>query len=306
MQLPDDDTLRWIVTTLAHLRAAHGEVVGAPPLLQPTSEFFPDEFRHDVASVGTLLRRMIEYAPLRDGLPVALELLEAAEAHAGGCGSIACGTGGGTAARGLGAEPSGGGYRVRLAVTDVAQADLLTTSLARSVGALVLHEAGEDVDANTSEIAAVTCGFGVLLANGASVWAKSCGGLRMTQATSLPVEAIAVALALFVALHGGKASDARRHLGATQREAYDVAEEWVASNAQLIDALRERPAMIATRVFDVEPVRGLLGRWLHRRRTESVMRAAPARQAPPMGEERRRRLEEARALVDEVMPGAKS
>ena len=64
-------------------------------------------------------------------------------------------------------------------------------------GALVLHEAGEESTMATgpeAEIAAVACGLGVLLANGASVWAKSCGGLRMAQATVLSVEEAAVAL----------------------------------------------------------------------------------------------------------------
>lgn len=305
MELPDDDTLRWIVTTFAHLRAGHGATIGSPPLLQPTSEFFPDEFRPDATSIERLLRRMIGYGPLADGLAVELELLEPEDGHAGGCGAAACGPGGAARARGAGAERLGDGYRVQLAVTDAGHADLLATSLGRSVGALVLHEAGEEVDADASEIAAVVCGFGVLLANGAAVWAKSCGGLRMTQATVLPVEPLAVALALFVALHGGKASEARKHLGATQREAFELAEDWVESNPQLVETLRERPEMLAAGVFDIEPVRGLLGRWLHRRRTEKAERGAPARPATVMSDERRRRLEEARALVDEVMTEAK-
>ena len=91
------------------------------------------------------------------------------------------------------------GYRVVVSATDVGNPDVLSTSLARSVGALVLHEAGEHVGAVPSEIAAVVCGFGVLLLNGSAVWAKACGGLRMAQATVLPVEEMAVALALFVA-----------------------------------------------------------------------------------------------------------
>src|SRR5580693_5621667 len=44
MELPSDDSLRWIVGTYARVRSACGEALGAPALVQPTGEFFPDEF----------------------------------------------------------------------------------------------------------------------------------------------------------------------------------------------------------------------------------------------------------------------
>jgi hypothetical protein len=53
MDLPNDDALRFIVSTYARLRAAHGESIGDPTLLQPTAEFFPDEFRSDAPSVAS-------------------------------------------------------------------------------------------------------------------------------------------------------------------------------------------------------------------------------------------------------------
>jgi hypothetical protein len=148
----------------------------------------------------------------------------------------------------------------------------------------------------------------VLLANGSAVWAKSCGGLRMAQASVLPVEEAAVALALFVAVHGRKASEARAHLGATQREALDLAFAWTDSNPLLVETLRDRPALLEGGAFEIEPVRGMLGRWLHKRKLDKEMRAHSAHStvaaaAPPVSEEKRRRLEEARALVDEVLGG---
>jgi hypothetical protein len=300
MDLPSDDSLRRIVTTMARLRAAHGAAIGEPALVQPTAEFFPDEFRPDVASVGQLLRRMLGYAPLSTELGIELAVLVPEPDHAGGCGSAACGPGGsGGGAAGVDVQELENGYRVVVSATDVGNPDVLSTSLARSVGALVLHEAGEHVGAVQSEIAAVVCGFGVLLLNGSAVWAKACGGLRMAQATVLPVEEMAVALALFVALHGHKVSHARKHLGTTQRDAFDVAQDWVESNPLLIASLRDRPERLESGALDLEPVRGVLGQWLHKRKLEQALRARPV-STPTITAERRRRLEEVSALLDDV------
>jgi hypothetical protein len=304
MELPSQDGLRWIVSTFAQQLASFGEAIGTPPLVQPTGAFFPDEFQRDAPSVERLLRRMMGYAPLAEDLGIELAFLAPEENHAGGCGSMACGSGGGAGAKASVAEVEDG-YRIFIAVTDVSNPDVLTTSLARSVGALVLHEAGQECDdgaAPEAEIAAIACGLGVLLVNGSAVWAKSCGGLRMAQATSLSVQEASVALALFVALHGIKHSEALEHLGATQREAMDQALAWVESNPQIVEALRGRPEMLASGLFQMEPVRGLLGRWLHKRKVEREL-VAPESAPAPVSEDRRRRLEEARALVDEVLGG---
>jgi hypothetical protein len=306
MDLPPEDSLRWIVRTYARLRAAHGEAIGTPALVQPTGEFFPDAFQRDAPSVERLLRRMMSYTPLAEDLGVELAFLAPDENHSGGCGSAACGPAGGG---GGGANPLvqelEDHYRAFVAVTDVGNPDVLTASLARTVGALLLHEAGEEVEdaaGPESEIAAVACGLGVLVASGAAVWAKSCGGLRMAQATVMSVEEAAVALALFVAVHGVNASAASSNLGATQREAFDLAVAWTESNPDLVEALRDRPELLESGLFQMEPVRGLLGRWLHKRSVEKERAPAPA-QAAPLSEDKRRRLEEARALVDEVLGG---
>ena len=301
MDLPDDDSIHRIVKAFAHLRAAHGAAIGTPALVQPTGEYFPDEFRPDVPSVGQLLRRMIAYAPISSELGIELAVSMPEPSHAGGCGSMACSTGGSGGAGGVDVHELEDGYRVVVSATDVGNPDVLSASLARSVGALVLHEAEELVGAATSEIAAVVCGFGVLLLNGSAVWAKSCGGLRMAQATVLPVEEIAVALALFAAVHGYKVSQVRKHLGTTQREAFDVAQDWTESNPLLVASLRDRPLrLVESGSLDLEPVRGVFGQWLHKRKLEQAMRARPTKQASSMSEERRRRLEEVSALLDEA------
>jgi hypothetical protein len=306
MSLPSEDALRWIVRTYARLRAACADAIGTPALLQPTGEFFPDEFQLDAPSVERLLRRMIGYSPVADDLGIELAFFapEEGTGHAGGCGSLACGSGGGGGRTAVPlVQELEDGYRVLVAVNDVSNPDVLTTSLARSVGALVLLESGEAVEPGEDEIAAVACGFGVLLANGAAVWAKSCGGLRMAQATVMPVEELSAALALFVAVHGIKPGLARAQLGATQRDAFDEAQAWVESNPLLVETLRDRPALLESGVIDLEPVRGMLGRWLHKRKVDKEMAAPATPAASSISDDKRRRLEEARALVDEVLGG---
>ncbi len=306
VDLPNDAALKVIVSTYARLRAAHGEAIGDPPLLQPTGEFFPDEFAPDGPGVGRLFARMVAYAPLASDLPVELAFItpDGDDGHAGGCGSAACGP---RAAAGVLAghvDDLDDRYRVSVAAKDVAHPVLLASSLARAVGGLVLLEAGEvagDVGPAASEIAAAMCGFGVLLAAGSAVWAKSCGGLTMAQATALSVEEAAVILALFIAVHGHSAADARRHLDATQREAFDHAVEWTESNPLLVETLRDWPALLEGGAFDIEPTRGLLGRWLHKRRLDRDLRAPLAAPRSTLSEAQRRRMAEAKALVDEVL-----
>jgi hypothetical protein len=78
---------------------------------------------------------------------------------------------------------------------------------------------------------------------------------------------------------------------------------WTESNPYVVESLRDRPAVLEGGLFTLEPVRGLLGRWLHKRKLDRELRspdAAPAAVAP-ISDDRRRRLEEARALVDEVL-----
>lgn len=304
MDLPADRALRWIVSTYARLLAEHGAALRGSVLVQPTGEYFPDEFLADPPSVMRLFRRTMGYAPLAEDLGVELAFLAPDEDHAGGCGSLACGSGGGGGQLATVAEIEDG-YRVFVAATDVGNPDVLAASLARATGALVLHEAGEAEadDPATAEIAAIACGLGVLVASGSSVWAKGCGGLRMAQATVLSVEEAGVALALFSAVHGVKPSVARAHLGATQREAFDHAHAWIESNPYVVESLRDRPAVLEGGLFTLEPVRGMLGRWLHKRKLDRELRspeAAPSAPAP-VSDDKRRRLEEARALVDEVL-----
>ena len=307
MVLPSEDILRQLVGSYARLRAAHGVAIGRPVLVQPTGGFFPDAFVGDAPSVERLLRRLVTYAPIADDLTLELAFVAPADPQAGGCGASACCANGEVDVRGHGVEETTHGYRVSIAVNEIGHPSLLTASLVRSVGGLVLHEAGDDAmregAAQAAEMVAVACGFGVLLMNGAEVWGKSCGGLRMARATAFSLEEVAVALSMFGAIHEVKPSEARANLDASQREAFDLAWAWMESNPPLVEDLRDRPELLTQGVFEVEPVRGAIARWRAKRKRDKQLQAKPmATPRPALTDEKRRHLEEARALMDEVFP----
>jgi hypothetical protein len=95
-------------------------------------------------------------------------------------------------------------------------------------------------------------------------------------------------------------SQVRSHLEPTQREAFDRALAWTASNPPIVEALRDRPDWLAGGAFGLEPVRGPIARWLHQRRLDRELRGRPAAARPALSADQKRRLEEARLLVDDV------
>lgn len=310
-----EDAIRSIVAHLAHLRAEYAEVLAEPELIEPNGEYFPDQFSLDPAGVDRVLRRMLTYAPLSDDLEVGLGFVEAEAGGGGGggCGSGACGSGGGGAAKAA-AHPTAvetdDGYGVLLNVADAGEPTLLTTSLARSIGRVVLFVADEDVEPRDegalAELTAVACGFGVILLEGACVYKKGCGGMRRHQGTFLSVEELALALALFVRTNEKKAGAAKRHLSVTQREAFEAALDWVDGQPKLVRALVEAPETIADGVFEIEAKKGFFSKLLARKRTDddvdedaAVSRARE--RASARSEEERRRIAETKALVDEAL-----
>jgi hypothetical protein len=302
---PSDDALRSIVAHLAHLRAEYSDVLGDPELVQPTAEYFPDEFAVDPAGIDALLRRMLTYAPLSADLDVKLAFVEPeGDAKAGGgCGSGACGTGATTGAMAAGALETEDGYAVVLSTSDVGDPTVLTSAMARAIGRIVLHEAGEEVDPRTegalSELTAIACGLGLLLFNGSSVYKKGCGGVRRHQATFLGTNEIAFALALFVRASEQKPGLVGKHLAATQAEAWGEALAWVDAQTKLVRNLREMPETLTDGVFAVEEKKGLLGRLLARK-DDDALPSAPVK-VRERSEEERRRIAEARALVEEAL-----
>jgi len=305
MDLPREDALRWLVKQYAHLRHSHGDAIGDPDLLEPSGRHFPDPFSKDGPSVARLFTRMIGYAPIADDLGVGLRFVEDEGEAGGGCGTGSCGGPAMNALKDRVIETDDA-YVVELPVADVANPTLLTTSLARSIGTLVLFEASEEIERDhvgaMSEVAAAVCGAGILLTSGAYVYGKSCGGVRMHQHTHLSVEEHAVLLALFCSVHDVKPSVARAHLDATQREAFSEAWAWVESNPKLMADLRKRPEILADGVFAIEPVKGVLGRLFGKRADDGPADVviAPKKRKERTPEEERR-LQEARALVDQAL-----
>lgn len=316
MQL-SDASLRSIVAHLAHLRAEYGEVLGDAELVEPTGEYFPDEFALDADSVQTLLERMMTYAPLSEDLEVKLGVVEPegedAAQGGGGCGSGACGPGGGGGGKGKTLRPAvetDDGYVAVLAATDAGDTTVLTTSLARSVGRIVLFEAGEDVEARdegaVSELTAVACGLGTILLNGASLYKKGCGGVKRHQATFLSVEELALALALFVRVTDAKPGRVRKHLAVTQREAFDNALSWVDDQPKLVKALADDPETLEDGIFVLEEKKGLFGKLLAKKRSDGDdldVDGVPLSKPKPstLSEEERRRIAETKALVEEAL-----
>ncbi len=307
MELPDEDTLRFIVTSYARVREGFADLLPGAVLLQPTAEHFPDEVEASPEGVRRVLDRVRSYSPLSADLPLELGFVEDEGASkGGGCGTGACGTGakaGGDAARG-GVVETADGYGVLVHVADASDPTLLVASLCRGVGAVVLAEGEVDVSPKVagplSEIACVAMGMGVLLASAACLYKKGCGGMRMHQGTFLGVEELSTLLALYTRVHGVKPSLARAHLETTQREAFDEALRWVDSNDALVEALRDAPHTLSDGVFAIEPTKGLLGRWFKRKAppVATTPAATPRRKRSP---EEERRLAEARALVDEAL-----
>lgn len=301
-------SLKAIVAHLAHMRAAYGDVLREAELVEPTGEYFPDEFSMTPEGVAAFLERMSTYAPLSTDLDVGVAFVEPeGEAKSGGgCGSGACSTDGGKpgAADLAPAVETDEGYAAVVSVTDVGEPALLGASLARSIGRIVLFEADEDVPpqdaAALSELTAVASGLGLLLLNGACVYKKSCGGMRRHQGTALSVEELALALALFIRVTDTKAGRVKKHLEVTQREAFDAALAWVDERPNLVAALERSPETLEDGVLPPEEKRGLLSRLFGGRREDDVPEIVPVR-ARERSDAEKRRLAEMKALVDEAL-----
>ena len=303
-----EDALRSIVAHLAHVRAEYGEVLAESDLVEPNGKYFPDEFKLEPAAIEHLMRRMMTYAPLAADLEVELAFVEAEGEGAspgGGCGTGACGTAGTKQIAKGGAVETPDGYAVLVAASDVGEPKLLTASLARSIGRLVLFEAGEEVDPRVegalSELTAVACGLGVILLNGACVYKKGCGGMRRHQGSFLGVEELSLACALFVRATDRKPSTVRRHLEVTQREAFDLALDWVDGQPKLVRALTEDPETLADGVFALEEKKGLLSRLFTRKPDDDMPEIVPVAPRSQRSEEELRRIAETKALVEEAL-----
>ena len=181
---------------------------------------------------------------------------------------------------------------------------LLTGALARGLGLVVLAEAGEEPEepaerAALGELAAVSIGFGTLLLGASCIYTKSCGGMRASHGTVLSTEELAWATALAMHANGARPSSVRKHLEATQREAFDAAVRWLDARPTLASQLTDAPEILDGGAFSLDAEGGGLLKLFKRKPDRIGDMAPPPRKARTAEQERR--LAEAKALVEEAL-----
>lgn len=307
MDLPRDESLKFLVSRYAGLLARHGEAFEGVELVTPTAEHFPDELERDADGVLVLLHRMASYAPLDDEMDLEIGFFEPEDLQGSGksCSSGACATPS-AKVRVDGVEPTKRGYRVPVNVADTGHPTSLTTALARSVGAMVLAEAEEEFPradlGAMSEIAAAACGLGPLLLAGSHLYRKGCSGANVQTYTALDVAETAVLVALACAVNGWKPKKVTAHLAPTQAELFEEAVAWVDSNHHLVDALKTAPESLEDGVMEIRPTRSFFGRLFGKKKSAVPDAAAvPAYKKRERTPEEERRLAEAKALVEEAL-----
>jgi len=165
----------------------------------------------------------------------------------------------------------------------------------------------------TTDLAAALLGFGVLVANGSYIYAKSCGGVKVHQATAMPVEQTTLALALACALFKLPTGTAQKHLELTQREHFEEARAFVDSHGPIVKLLLKDPELVKRGAYELGETKSWLARVLgigKKPKTElpseddlASLGAAKRKVKAPVDEARARRLAEIRALVDEGLGG---
>lgn len=314
VDLPNEARLRWILSKCAALVDGGAEPVGG--LVLPTSKFFPDQFDGSTRAVERLLERVVRLAGLSD-IDIELEMPRAADdlGAGGGCSSGACGTGAAPAARVKRVQETEDGYRIAILPQEVGHSTILTTAMVRAVSHIFMREAElyDAFDAREAELAidlvGTMLGFGALLCNGAYIYAKSCGGVKVASATKLPVEELSLALAIYCKLHSEDAKPVRRHLDTTPRAHFDESCVWVESNSGIIRLLRTDPEAIMADSYSLSEARSWFSRLfgLGKARGASVptdeelerLVASASSSGRSIDEKEAKRLAAIRELVDE-------
>lgn len=311
MELPGKEAISAIVERFGRLLALTGAELGERPLVLPNSEFFPDRFARDAASVAALARRMALHAGLED-VPLAVTLVaeEGPEApHPGGCA-----TGCQVPAALAGTVPrlvdDGDGFTLNVPAFEVEHPVVLTTMIARALGHVFLVEAlpvGARIEPPidlTADHAAAALGLGPLLLEGAHIYSKGCGGPSVSQVTRASLPELAILTALVIEMRGHSARRALAELSTTQKALLSEAHELAKSNAALVRLLREDPERVARGDYRLEDAKPWLLRLFDgKREREDALPAdlgalarkkAAAKVRDPV-------RDEIRALVDEAL-----
>jgi hypothetical protein len=312
MDLPAD-AARALIERYARILARLGDEIGERPMVLPTAEYFPDEFRGDLKSVKRLARRMQKHAGMAD-VPVRVAVVapDGEEASGGGgCGSGACAVPKhGTTTELVRVSEVNEEWLLQIPSAELRHPVVLTNNLARSLSLVFLLETRdpdqpieEPLDA-TIDITAVALGFGELLLEGSHIYSKSCGGPSIGKVTGLTHPELALLTALFVALGDHSARKLKKQLPATQAESFDDAWRLVSVHKSLVAALLTNPERVADGFFkwkgldekqDDEPTLMEL---------ERELRAAPPKSKPK--KERDPADDELSALVGEALSFSRS
>jgi hypothetical protein len=320
MDLPAEPQLRWILSKTATLLELGAEPVRG--LVVPNAEFFPDRFDGTPKSVAALMARVQDHAGLAD-LKVELTIVTPeGEAQTVSCSSGACG---GTGKIDTSLERvtrnDDGSYTVGLSVGEVMSPVVLTTTMVRAVAYMFLTEADAFADVPAVErepltdLAAVLLGFGVLMGNGAFIYQKGCGGVKVHSATKMPVDEVTFALGVFCRLFDVSERAAARHLELTPSEHFDEAYAWASSNTAVMKMLRKSPDAVRAGDYTMAPSRSWLARVLGvgaRKRPRSadeeladlersMLATAQSAAKKEVDPARARKLAEIKALVAETL-----
>jgi hypothetical protein len=268
MELPDDRTLRELVSRYASIIERFGADLGQRPMVLPNSKFFPDAFVGDFPSVQRLLRRMQQHAGMSD-IPIQLGVIDP-EAAGEACGTGACGS---CAAPNVSPEIAaarlvdlGDGWRINIAPTEARSPVALTAALARALGHVFLLEETsaerpiEEPLEVTVELTAVALGLGTLLLSGSYLYQKSCGGPNVACLTALGIGELSVVFALFTAHAGHSMRRARSELDATQKEQLSEAETWMLSNPHVSRLLAKDPLRLVLGDFELSAPKSWMAR----------------------------------------------
>ncbi len=296
MELPPLHSLRLVVQRSAEATAVLGLVAGEQPLILPTSEWFPDRFSGDLASLEQLVARMQGYAGL-EHCSIEVGLLgdpAGANCDAGGCGTGGCSTPKPTVlAPRLTATSQG--YSIELPAQALSHSIAMTASIARLLGHVRLAEAGRpDSAPELAELSSVALGFGVLLLEASHIYSKGCGGPSVGRATTLSAGELALPFALFLCREGHKPRAALAQLSTTQRALVDEAWAIAQTNRSLVERLTHRPSDVAAGEFRLAEARSWLSRVFGRNEKAPKDRAAQALLALERGED----LDQVAALLE--------
>jgi len=274
MQLPPLQVTRAVVQRYCRLIHRYKDDLGERPLVLPTGDFFPDQFRGDLDSVRALVQRMQGHAGLSD-VPVTVELVD--QATLGSTGSCSSG--------GCGVPQNGGGlerladlgdaWLLRVPTFELRHPVALTTNLVRSLSYIFLVESqteGEVLEPPvdvTADLVAVALGFGPLMLQGSYIYAKGCSGPQVASVTKISVAELAIAVALFSLLGQHTITSALKELDVTQRSLCAEAHELLNSNPALIQNIRRSPLSVSTQPFDLVPPRSFIGRFFSSRKPKA-------------------------------------